>query len=329
MIRPILFSLDAETAHHFTLSTLAKTEGLSRTMWGGPPVHDPVQIGPLTFANSIGLAAGLDKDGVAIPFWPALGFGFIEVGTVTAHPQEGNPKPRLFRLKPERALLNRMGFNNAGSEALANRMRLLREADQWPSVPVGANIGKSKITPLDSAVEDYILSVNRLKDLTDYFTVNVSSPNTPGLRQLQSAVHLKKLLGRVVPAAGPTPVLVKLSPDLAIEDLQAAVSVAIETGCTGIIATNTTCQRPENTGRLEEAGGLSGSPLWPIARPQIQNVLDAAGGKIPVVGVGGIHRADQVKSLREAGCAAVQIYSALIFEGPGLIHKIHNDLAKH
>ena len=269
LIRPLLFSLDAETAHRLVVGSLGAAPRLSaplmRALAGPPSPPLTRRIGPLTVGGPVGLAAGLDKDGEAIEVWPALGFGFIEIGTVTAQPQPGNPRPRLFRLEPERALINRMGFNNHGSEALAARMRRLRESNRWPSVPAGANIGKSKVTPLEEAPADYVTSVNRLKPFVDYLTVNVSSPNTPGLRDLIQAPALAALLGAVVPAAGGLPVFVKLSPDSAPEDLAAAVEVAISEGCAGIIATNTTNTRPGDTGRLGETGGLSGAPLWPLA----------------------------------------------------------------
>ena len=329
--RPLLFSLDAERAHRLVIGSLGAMPRVSRTVLSalaGPPApQQAVQLGDLTLAGPLGLAAGLDKDGEAIEVWSSLGFGFVEVGTVTAHPQAGNPQPRLFRLKPEGGLINRMGFNNHGSEALAATMRALREADRWPNVPVGANIGKSKITPLEDAVEDYLTSLKRLQGLVEYFTVNVSSPNTPGLRQLQSAEKLKSLLGAVVPVAS-APVMVKFSPDLSDEDLESAVEVAIESGCCAIIATNTTNSRPGTTGRTEEGGGLSGAPLWPLSRQRIGQILDIAGGRIPIVGVGGITGPQQAAELLALGCTAVQLYSGMIFEGPGLISRINRGLAR-
>ncbi len=330
LVRPLLFLASAEKAHRFAFGLLGLMPGLAgglvRLLGGPSSSPGPVQVGPLQLSGPIGLAAGLDKDGEAVPFWSALGFGFIEVGTVTALAQPGNPKPRLFRLPAERALINRMGFNNEGSEALAVRLAELRDAGRWPEVPVGVNLGKSKITPLEEATQDYLTSVERLKHLADYFTVNVSSPNTPGLRALQQADALNELLGAVVPAAGAIPVFVKFSPDLVDEDLDEAVEIAVRTGCTGIIATNTTNSRPGTTGRLGEAGGMSGAPLWPLSRDRIQRILDRADGRIPVIGAGGVGSAEQAKELLSAGCVAVQLYSALIFEGPGLVHKINDGL---
>ncbi|MEC8424481.1 MAG: quinone-dependent dihydroorotate dehydrogenase, partial [Myxococcota bacterium] len=297
----------------------------------GAIAHEPdpdlaVQVGPLRLAGPVGLAAGLDKDAEAVPVWPALGFGFVEVGTVTPRPQDGNPRPRMFRLKEERALINRMGFNNGGVEAMRIRLQTLREAGRWPSVPVGANIGKNKDTPNDEAERDYLQCVVALSPLVDYFTVNVSSPNTPGLRALQEPERLSGLLETVIDAARPRPVFLKLAPDLEPSALAEAVDVAVQADCTGIIATNTTISRPGSTGRLDEGGGMSGAPLWPLASERVGQVIDAAAGRVPVIGVGGIHTVEQVEELLERGCHAVQIYSGFIFEGPGLPSRLHREL---
>lgn len=327
--RPLLFSLDAERAHRMVLGALGAAPGLTAAalsaLAGPPPASLARDLGPLRIAGPVGLAAGLDKDGEAPTVWPALGFGFIELGTVTAHPQPGNPTPRLFRLVPEEALINRMGFNNHGSEALARRLSALREAGRWPSVPVGCNIGKSKITPLDddSVAADYLASVQRLREVADYLAINVSSPNTPGLRSLQAVEPLRRLVERLVPAAGGKPVFVKVAPDFEPEDLAQVVEAIVAAGANGIIATNTTLSRPGSTGRLGQEGGLSGAPLWPLARARIEVVLQAAAGRIPVVGVGGLHRPEQVTELLALGCAAVQLYSGMIFQGPGLVHRLH------
>jgi len=330
LVRPFLFLMNAERAHRLVMGFIATSPGLHGWVFrliGGPiSSTGAVQVGPLTFRGPIGLAAGLDKDGEAIPFWEHLGFGFIEVGTVTSHAQPGNPLPRLFRLVEERALINRMGFNNHGSQDLAERLRDLRLAGQWPTVPVGANIGKSKLTPIEDATKDYLQSVACLKDCVDYFTVNVSSPNTPGLRDLQQADALRTLLGAVVPAAGDIPVFVKFSPDLEDGDLDQAVAAAIDTGCVGIIATNTTRSRPGTTGRTEEPGGMSGAPLWPLSRQRIGRIVEQANGRIPVIGAGGVRSWQQAAELLDAGCVAVQVYSGLIFEGPGMIHRINDGL---
>lgn len=324
--------MDAEHAHEFTLEMLATSPGLWSTVTGlsttkpAPSLHR--SIAGLQFRSPIGLAAGLDKNGVAIPFWPSLGFGFIEVGTVTAHPQSGNPKPRMFRLPKQQAIINRMGFNNLGSEALALRLRGLKEAGQWPTVPVGANIGKSKITELEDAPADYVISTKRLAGLADYFTVNVSSPNTPGLRSLQDRSTLQTLLPQVQEAAGSTPVFLKLAPDLGDEAIEDAVSLAIELGIDALIATNTTVRRDLLTEDPGEAGGLSGAPLFDFAKNRIQVALAAAGSKLPVIGVGGVDSPEKAQELLDLGCVAVQLYTGLIYEGPGLPARMNAAIAR-
>lgn len=332
LARPALYSLSAETAHHLTLRALERIGGLAgavaSTTQGEPTPAMQRSVGPLTVSGPVGLAAGLDKDGVAIPFWPKLGFGFVEVGTVTAHPQPGNPRPRMFRFPDQGAIINRMGFNNHGSAALAVRLRQLRDTARWPSVPVGANVGKSKITPLDQAPDDYATSVRRLHGLVDWFTVNVSSPNTPGLRSLQDRSSLQALLPQVLDAADGTPVFLKLAPDLTDDAIHDAVGLAGELGVAGIIATNTTTSRDRfdtSVRHGDETGGLSGRPLWKLAHERIRVVLDAA-GELPVIGVGGVHRADQARALLDAGCRAIQLYSGLIFEGPGLPSRLNRAL---
>jgi len=326
--RPALFALDAERAHELTIATLAAAPRLLGAMTaplcGRPDPSLARDVGGVRWAGPVGLAAGLDKDGRAVAFWPSIGFGSVEVGTVTAHPQPGNPRPRLFRRVPERALINRMGFNNHGSEALATHLR--KEREKGLGAPVGVNVGKSKVTPPEDAAADYATSVRRLRGLADWFTVNVSSPNTPGLRDLQDKEPLTRILGAAIEAAAGTPVWLKLAPDLTAEAFAEAVDVAVAAGVTGIVATNTTVQRPFPDPQ-PEAGGLSGAPLWPIARERVGTALTAAAGRVPVVGVGGISTAAQVRDLLDAGCAGVQVYSALIFEGPGLPSRIHRDLA--
>ena len=330
IMQQILFRMDPEQAHRWTLERMEEWPNLSSSFLKVtsilPPSHAAVTVAGLPFASPIGLAAGLDKDGEAIPVWESVGFGFIEVGTVTAHAQKGNPKPRLFRLIDEEGIINRMGFNNLGSKALMRRMIALKELNMWPNIPVGANIGKSKITPLEDAGEDYRISVERLEGLVDYFTVNVSSPNTPGLRDLQSADNLKRLLDAALPAANETPVFVKFAPDMSPDDLNESLEAVIEYGAAGIIGTNTTNSRPNNTGRLNQTGGLSGAPLWPLAKEQIQFILESVNQRIPVIGVGGVDSPERAKHLLELGCAAVQLYSALIYKGPWLISDINRSL---
>src|SRR5881392_1409208 len=225
LVRPLLFSLDAETAHRFTIASLRRASHLDfalRALRRFTPPSNPKTLFGLTFPNPIGLAAGLDKNGVALPAWAALGFGFIEIGTVTAKAQPGNPKPRIFRLPEQQALINRLGFNNDGADAIAQRLAALRVSGRWPAVPVGINIGKSRTTPLEQATDDYLYSFRMLRDFADYVTLNVSSPNTPGLRALQEPEKLSELLQAIgrKPTAAPKPVVVKISPDLSSTELE-------------------------------------------------------------------------------------------------------------
>jgi len=328
--RPLIFRLDAEAAHRAVMARAAAVGpaglGLLRAL-AGAPAGPPLRVAGIQLRGPVGLAAGLDKDGEAIPVWDALGFGFIEVGTVTPRPQAGNPQPRLFRLVNERAIINRMGFNNHGLPALVPRLRALREQGRWPAAPVGANIGKNKDTPNDDADADYVACATALRGLADWFTVNVSSPNTPGLRALQEPGRLGALLERTVAAARDTPVLLKLAPDLEADALAEAVDVAVRAGCAGVVATNTTLSRPGETARCPEAGGLSGAPLWPLAFERIGQAVDAAAGRVPVIGVGGVSSAAQARALLERGCAAVQVYTGFIYEGPGLPGRLHRALA--
>ncbi len=330
LLRPLLFSMGADKAHDAMMSVLGaapRSLGALASIGTAMPAASMARDAfGVRLAGPVGLAAGLDKDGVAVPFWPRLGFGFIEIGTVTQHAQPGNPKPRMFRIVEDNALVNRAGFNNAGSAALATRLERLKARGLWPDIPVGVNVGKSKVTPLEEATEDYVTSIRRLEGLADYFTVNVSSPNTPGLRDLQGSEFLAELLTSAVEAAGDTSVLLKLAPDLSDEALAEAVEVAAQSGAGGIIATNTTITRDALTRDPGEAGGMSGRPLWSLARQKIGVALEAADGRIPVVGVGGIHSAEQVQELLSAGCVAVQVYSAMIFEGPGLISRLNRQL---
>lgn len=335
LLRPLLFLLPPEAAHEATLRLLATAPRalarLARSAAGAPDPRLARLLGPLRLAGPVGLAAGLDKNGVAVPFWPALGFGFVEIGTVTALPQPGNPRPRLFRLPRERALINRLGFNNQGSEALARRLARLRATGRWPAVPVGVNVGKSRVTPVAEAVGDYVTTIGRLAGLADYFTINVSSPNTPGLRSLQDADALARLVPAAVEKAGGAPVFLKLAPDLEQEAIADAVELSIAAGIAGFVATNTTVRRDilarESLARYGGGeGGLSGRPLWPLARQAIGHVLAAAAGRVPVVGVGGVESVAQVRELLAAGCAAVQLYTAMVYEGPGLPARLHRDL---
>jgi len=267
----------------------------------------------------------MDKNALAVPTWSALGFGHVEVGTVTAIAQGGNPAPRMFRLPGSGALINRMGFNNHGAHALATRLRAHRAAGLI-DIPVGVSIGKSKVTPVEHATDDYLTSLLAVRDVADYIAINVSSPNTPGLRSLQDAEPLRELLSALVDAADATPVLVKLAPDLATSAVDEALQVATDAGISGIIASNTTTGRDgldlSDRDRAAEGGGLSGRPLTVQAREMVARICSIS--DFPVIGVGGIMSADDARAMLDAGAALVQIYSGLVFGGPSLVHDIRH-----
>ncbi|MDB9315081.1 quinone-dependent dihydroorotate dehydrogenase [Spirulina sp. CS-785/01] len=343
-IRPLLFSgikLDPEKAHNSAMTLLKWLEKspetppqswllnfaesnfclqdnrLKQTLWG------------LEFANPLGIAAGFDKDGVAARIWDRFGFGYAELGTVTYHSQPGNLPPRLFRLLPDEAILNRMGFNNQGSVALQKH---LESRKQGISIPIGINLGKSKITPLDQAATDYLGSFRRLKALGDYFVVNVSSPNTPGLRTLQSSDQLKLILEALQQEnQGKKPITVKIAPDLSDEAILAVLELAKTYQVAGIIATNTTIRRDqlqtqviEKTGKpvTEEAGGISGQPLKKRSTEVIRLIWRETGGQLPIIGVGGIFTAADAWEKITAGACLLQVYTGLVYEGPGMVKRI-------
>lgn len=292
---------------------------LSQTLWG------------LQFANPIGLAAGFDKDGVATNIWPHFGFGFAEVGTVTFHAQSGNPQPRLFRLPQDQAALNRMGFNNRGATQMA-AVIAASQARQVRTYPLGINLGKSKVTPLDNAVEDYVGSFRLLKPYGDYFVVNVSSPNTPGLRSLQAVEQLAPILaGLQAENSEAKPLLVKIAPDLEWEDIAAIVKVVQDHDLAGIIATNTTIQRQglktqklAATGRSprEEAGGISGAPVRSRSTEVIRFIHQETQGQLPIIGVGGIFTAEDAWEKLTAGASLLQVYTGWVYEGPWMVRRI-------
>jgi dihydroorotate dehydrogenase len=291
----------------------------------------------LKIPNPIGLAAGLDKKGELADAWGRVGFGFAELGTFTARAQKGNPAPRVFRYPPQRALINRMGFPNPGAEAVAKSLRALRARGGWPSIPIGINIGKSKVTPLDGAVEDYLESFSHLKLCGDYFAINVSSPNTPDLRKLQEPKRLKKLLTALVKAAGKKPILLKLAPDLTGKELKQAVDTTLSARCQGLIVTNTTLSReglpPDaeasggRPGKYPE-GGLSGAPLRKKALDILKAVSRMTRGRVPLIAVGGIFTGEDVRERLEEGASLVQVYTGYIYEGPGLPSNLCRELLK-
>ncbi|MCU0515362.1 MAG: quinone-dependent dihydroorotate dehydrogenase [Oscillatoria sp. Prado101] len=351
-VRPILFSglkADPEFLHHQTLETLSWLDRhqlsnpakwilawfqqscclqhprLEQTLWG------------VKFPNPVGLAAGFDKDGVATTIWPNFGFGFAELGTVTAHPQPGNPRPRLFRLPLDEAVLNRMGFNNQGAAALAAKLSSVRGKAE-AAIPTGINLGKSKVTPLEEAPADYLASFQLLKDCGDYFAVNVSSPNTPGLRSLQDAAGLAGILDALQQEnQGLKPILVKIAPDLEWEAIAQVIEVAQTYQVAGIIATNTTVSREglktdiiQQTGNSvkEEAGGISGAPLRQRSTEVIRFIWQQTQGKLAIIGSGGIFTAEDAWEKIAAGASVVQVYTGLVYEGPWMVRRLLEGLVQ-
>ncbi len=330
LVRPILFSLPPETAHELALHSLSLVPArLIAKKFSDPSLR--IERFGLSFPNPVGLAAGFDKNGIVLQPLAALGFGFIEAGTVTFHPQPGNPRPRLFRLREDQALINRAGFNNDGAAAFARRVKRHRAG-----CVLGVSIGKSKITPLENATEDYLKSFELVHEVADYIAVNVSSPNTPQLRELQQAEQLTSLLSalqtRNSQLAKPLPLLVKLSPDLERRDLEMIVDVIERLHIDGIIATNTTINR---SGLRTDAkrvaacgeGGLSGKPLGHRSTRMIADLYELTGGRIPLIGVGGIFNADDAWQKIAAGASLVQLYTGFIYQGPNIATEINEGLA--
>ncbi len=329
-VRPLLFSLDAEAAHHLTIALLRGASHVDlalRALKVFQPRPKPKTVFGLNFPNPIGLAAGLDKNGIGLPAWAALGFGFIEIGTVTAKAQPGNPKPRIFRFPEEQTLINRLGFNNDGADAIAKRLRRLRESGLWPAVPVGINIGKSKVTLLEEATGDYLYSFRLLREFADYIALNVSSPNTPGLRELQQPVALSRLLGAIRDEnrLTPKPLLVKIAPDLSPIELEEIIAICEQNGVAGIIATNTTLDHSSIPSVRDESGGLSGAPLRKKSTMLVRAI--ATRSKIPVVASGGIFNAESAREKFEAGAQLLQVYTGYIYRGPRLLREIMEGLS--
>jgi len=326
LARSALFQLDAERAHEVTLAMLSLSPVLAGAVMGQKRVIAPVQLMGLRFANRIGLAAGLDKNAECLAAWEHFGFGFVEVGTVTPRAQVGNPRPRMFRLPEHHAIINRLGFNNHGMEALAGKLE--RSRHEFTGL-LGINIGKNADTPIERAADDYVLCLNRLHRHADYITVNISSPNTKNLRDLQSDAALDALLAaiadareRIAQAEGrKAPVLVKIAPDLPDDALPGLVALAQQHGMDGLIATNTTLSRAAVAGHqhADEAGGLSGAPLTRRADAVLQLLRRAAGPDYPLIGVGGVGSAAAAVARRSAGADLVQIYTGFIYQGPKLI----------
>ena len=328
IVRPLLFRMDPEAAHHFSLGAL-RLPGALAVLRSFAPEPRPREVFGLSFRNPVGLAAGFDKNAVAIPAWEALGFGFVEIGTVTAKPQPGNPRPRIFRYPAQRALINRLGFNNEGADAIAQRLQQLRASSHRPEIPIGVNLGKSKVTPLEEAPNDYLYSFRQLHEVADYIVLNVSSPNTPGLRSLQEEVALRKLLSAItkenaqLPA--PKPVLLKIAPDLSDAAMEEIIATCEEFALAGIIATNTTLDHEAVASGKDEAGGLSGSPL----RSRSTEVVEflRARTHLPIIGVGGIFDGPSAEEKFAAGAQLVQVYTGFIYRGPRLLDEISREAA--
>lgn len=342
IIRPAMFNLsarDPEIAHHWVIDRLAfasRHQILLKIIEAASAYKSSVlerDVFDLHFPNPVGLAGGFDKDGLALPALAALGFGFLEAGTVTRYKQPGNTRPRIIRFSEDHALINRMGFPNDGADEIHARLSRATK----PAIPVGWSIGKSKITPQEEAVEDYLYSLRRLHDFSDFFTVNVSSPNTPGLRKLQDKEPLNQLLQAIVQETetiarrtdGTTtkPVLVKISPDLTEGQINDLIEVCLHCKIRGIVATNTTLTREGLHINTAESGGLSGQPIHPHSLKIVQYLCRKLDGNIPVVGVGGIFNPDDAKRMFDAGVSLIQIYTSFIYEGPEVIRRINRGLS--
>lgn len=339
IIKPILFQKKPESAHHFTFSWIKRTfnlplvKSLIKNQFGLEDSRLEREVFGLKFKNPIGLAAGFDKDAKLIDEMSMLGFGFIEIGTLTPKPQEGNPQPRLFRLAQDEALINRMGFNNGGVEDAVKRLKS-RKSD----VIIGGNIGKNKLTSNENAVDDYLICLEALHPYVDYFVLNVSSPNTPNLRDLQEKEPLKRLLMAVKEANdkkdNPKPILLKIAPDLTDGQLDDIVEIVQETQIDGVIATNTTIDRsalqtdPSQVASMG-AGGVSGKVLSARSTEVVRYLADRSGGSFPIIGVGGVFTAQDAIDKLEAGASLVQVYSGMIYEGPSMIKRIKKGLLSH
>lgn len=332
LLRPVLFALDPESAHDFA-SVLMRWSNIaiaSKALSRSFHVRDPrlaVTIGGLPCVNPIGLAAGLDKDASLLGLWSGLDFGHVEIGTVTALAQPGNPRPRIFRLLEDEALINRMGFPSDGAACLAVRLQKYRSSGV-PLPLLGANIGKSKVTDLDNAVDDYLQTFTLLAPFVDYITVNVSSPNTPGLRELQERKRLEVLLRALQGVnAKNKPLFVKVAPDLTNEALEEVVECCLAANVRGVVATNTTLDRAGLRGQYAvESGGLSGRPLARRSLEVVRFLAQCSENRLDIIGVGGVSTIEDVWEMLVAGASAVQLYTGLIYEGPSLVKRLNTQL---
>ena len=337
LARPFLFGLDPETAHELTLQSLARLQGTpAKLAWCNPFVDDPIELAGLKFPNRVGLAAGLDKNARCIDAFGAMGFGFVEVGTVTPKPQPGNPKPRMFRLREADALINRLGFNNDGLEAFIGNVK--RSSFRRAGRVLGLNIGKNAATPIEKATCDYIVCLDGVYPHADYVTVNISSPNTANLRSLQGDEALDGLLSAISRQRAElahrhgrrVPVFVKIAPDLDEAQVEVIAAALKRHGMDGVVATNTTISRDAVKGlpHAEEQGGLSGAPVFEASNRVISQLRSALGPGFPIIGVGGIMSAKDALAKVKAGADVVQIYTGLIYRGPGLVDDVARALAR-
>jgi dihydroorotate dehydrogenase len=329
LIRPILFNLSPETAHEFGIEALKiglSTEFAQKIAAGrfaGESSGELERFG-LKFKNPLGVAAGFDKNGAVVNQLAALGFGFVEVGTLTFNPQKGNEKPRLFRLPADKALINRLGFNNEGTRKVVERLKLIE-----PNCVLGVNIGKNKDVPNEEAIENYLQSFDLAHEVADYIAVNVSSPNTPNLRELQKAGNLEELLGALQKRnreLSAKPLLVKIAPDLSDPEIEAIAGIAQKLNLSGIIATNTTISRENLNTKINETGGLSGKPLQKVSNEVIKKIYKYSNGKLPVIGVGGIFTAEDAFAKIACGASLLQAYTGFIYRGFGFAREINAGL---
>lgn len=342
LVRPVLFQTLAEQAHNHSLKLLsdaAKSDALMNMMEsfaGSPPLKTNLQH--IHFPNPLGLAAGMDKNGIALPVWEKLGFGFCEIGGITGHQQPGNPKPRMFRAPSDLAIINRMGFNNEGLEKTIKKLAHWKTKGQWPYSPVAINLGKSKITPLDEAPEEYLQLLAALWPYGDFFVVNVSSPNTPDLRKLQQSEALREILQALQqgqnslqkehPKLPKRPIFLKIDPDMSRSNLDEIIDVVQGSALEGIVATNTTLSRPETKDRpnyphiYSESGGMSGKPLKKRSTEIIRHIYTRTKGELSIIGVGGIFNARDAWEKIGAGASLIQVYSGMVYEGPSMARSI-------
>ena len=329
-LRPVLFKLDSERAHHLALggAQVAKRLGLRPLIEHLFAFEDAALSSScfgLPFKNPIGLAAGFDKNVQAVEMLAALGFGFIEIGSITGRQQPGNPTPRIFRFPPDQAIINRMGFPSDGADAVAPRLARVRQSPRLPIL--GVNLGKTKAVALDEALDDYLYTFARVKNYADYVVLNVSSPNTPELRKLQERPRLEALFqGVKKDNQRGIPILVKIAPDLDRQQLEEILDCCLCSGVSGIIATNTTSSREGLTTSTQETGGLSGAPLRKKSLEMVRFIYRATQGRVPIVGVGGVFSGRDAFELLQAGASLIQLYTGLVYEGPGLVRKVKSEL---